>query len=262
MAMVASMDRWVARVARFYFETSYRLLTGSSDGLRFLQLTAPLPGMTAHGYTTVDDLGALIRSLEPRVSDHLMDLGCGVGGIALEVNRRTGARVTGIDIAARAIRIATDGAIAVGARPGVSFVQGSIRHPPRVGATGAYALDSLMFLPVDVDALLGIRDALDGRGRLFSTVLGVGRAPRDRVAAVATVLGMTVIGSEDVTAGLLARSKWRRRVARHLFHHGQCSARGRLAMTLVVTEESLVQRQVRAGRLRRWQTVVDLHSQG
>lgn len=261
MDMVASTDRWVARAAGLYFEISYRLLTGSPEGLRFLRLTAPLSGMTAHGYTTVDDLDALIRVLEPRKSDPLMDLGCGVGGIALEVNRRTGASVTGIDIATRAIKIATDAAIAVGAQPGVSFVVGSIRHPPRVGATGAYALDSLMFVPIDADALLGIRDALDGRGRLFSTVLGIGQAPRDRVATVATALGMTVIESEDVTDGLQARSEWRRGVARHLLRRRQWSIRGGLAMGLVVVEESLVQREVHAGRLRRWRTVVDLRIQ-
>lgn len=261
MDMVASTDRWVSRVAQLYFEMSYRLLTGSPEGLRFLRLAAPLSGMTAHGYATAGDLEALIRALEPGVSRPLMDLGCGVGGVALEVNRRTGASVTGIDIAARAIKLASDGAVVAGAQSHVSFVQGSIRRPPRVGATGAYALDSLMFVPVDADALLGIRDALDGHGRLFATILGVGRAPSDPVAATATALGMAVATSEDVTDGLLARSVWRRRVARHLLRRRQRSIRGGLAMCLVVVEESLVQREVHAGRLRRWRTVVDLRIQ-
>ncbi|MDQ6683193.1 MAG: class I SAM-dependent methyltransferase [Chloroflexota bacterium] len=259
--MAVSTERWGTRVARLYFETSYRLLTGSPEGRRFLRLTAPLPGMTAHGYATGDDLDALIRAMEPEESGPLMDLGCGVGGIALEVNRRTGANVTGIDIAARAIETANDRATAIGAQSRVSFVQGTIRRPPRVGSTGAYALDSLMFVPIDADALLGIRDSLDGRGRLFSTVLGIGLAPRDPVAAVATALGMAVATSEDVTDGLLARSVWRRRVARHLLRRGRRSLRGGLAMALVFMEESLVQREVRAGRLRRWRTVVDLRTQ-
>ena len=258
---MASTDRWVTRVVRLYFESSYRLLTGSPEGLRFLKLTAPLPGMTAHGYATAEDLDALVCALEPSASDRLLDLGCGVGGIAIEVNRRTGVTVTGIDIAARAIETAMSRASAIAVDGRLTFVQGSIRRPPRVGAAGAYALDSLMFVPVDADALLCIRDALTGPGRLFSTALAVGSTPRDTVAAVAASLRMTVIASEDVTGGLLERSAWRRRVARHLFYRGRRSARGRLAMTLVVMEESLVQQQVRAGRLRRWRTVVDLRSQ-
>ena len=48
-----------------------------------------------HGYTTADDLEAAVRSLHPGASGRLLDLGCGLGGIALEVNRRTGAFVTG-----------------------------------------------------------------------------------------------------------------------------------------------------------------------
>jgi hypothetical protein len=115
-----------------------------------------------------------------------------------------------------------------------------------------------MFLPVDPDVLLGIRDALEGRARLFSSGLGVGPAPRDPVATFAMDLGMAVVSSDDVTDGLLARSEWRRRVARHVLRRHSWSVRGRLAMVLIVMEESLVQRQMRAGRLWRWRTVVDL----
>lgn len=241
-----------------YFETSYRLLTGSPKGRRFLDLAAPIPGVAVHGYTTADDLGALVRSLDPGESGRLLDLGCGVGGIALEVNRRTGTTVTGVDLSARAIQTATAQVAAVDPRPNVSFVRGSIRRPPRVGATGAYALDSLIFVPLDRDVLRGICDALDGRGRLFATVLAFGSSPPDPVAGFATDLDMAVIGSDDVTDGLVRRSEHRRRVARYLLRRGPRSVRGQLAMALIVVEESLVQRFVRAGRLRRWRTVVDL----
>ncbi len=255
---MAYVDRLVSEGVRHYFEASYRLLTGSPEGRRFMLLAAPIPGLAVHGYTTADDLDALVRFLDPGESGRLLDLGSGVGGIALEVNRRTGATVIGVDLSARAIQTATARAVAVGAQRRVLFVRGSIRRPPRVGATGAYALDSLMFVPLDPDVLRGICDALDGRGRLFATVLAFGSSPRDPVAAFATDLGMVVAASEDVTDGLLARSEWRQRVARHLLRRGRRSIRGRMAMGLVVVEESLVQRQVRAGRLRRWRTVVDL----
>ncbi len=166
---MAYLDRVVSGGSRHYFEASYRLLTGSAEGRRFLHLAAPIPGVAVHGYTTADDLDALVRSLDPGESGRLLDLGCGVGGIALEVNRRTGATVTGVDLSARAIETATAQAVAVGAQPRVSFVRGFIRRPPRVGATGAYAPDSLMFVPLDAAVLLGIREALDGRGRPLRT---------------------------------------------------------------------------------------------
>ncbi|MEX2184089.1 MAG: class I SAM-dependent methyltransferase [Chloroflexota bacterium] len=256
--MTASIGRLGVRLTTAYFESSYALLDGSPEGRRFLRLAAPIPGVAVHGYTTADDLGALVRFLDPVESGRLLDLGSGVGGIALEVHRRTGAAVTGVDLSARAIRTATALAAAAGAQERVSFIRGSIRRPPRVGATGAYALDSLMFVPLDPDVLRGIRDALEGRGRLFATVLAVGSSPPDPVRAVAAALGFAAIGSEDVTDGLVQHSERRRRVARHLLRRGPRTLLGQLAMALIIVEESFVQRFVRAGRLRRWRTVVDL----
>jgi len=255
---MAYVDRWVSVGIRHYFEASYGLLTGSPEGRRFLHLAAPVPGVVAHGYTTADDLDAVVRSLDAGASGRLLDLGCGLGGIALEVNRRTGAFVTGVDLSARAIATATARTVAVGAQARVAFSRGSIVRPPRVGAIDAYALDSLMFVPVDANVLLGIRGALDGRGRLFATVLAFGSSPRDPVKAVAAELGIAAIGSDDVTDGLVRRSEHRRRVACHLLRRGPRTVRGQLAMALIVVEESVVQRLVRAGRLRRWRTVVDL----
>lgn len=158
------LDRLVSAVIRGYFEASYGLLTGSPEGCRFLFLAAPLPGVVVHGYTTGDDLSTLVRVLRPGTSSRLLDLGCGVGGVALEVNRRTGAFVTGVDLSARAIATATARSVAIGAQTRVVFRRGSIARPPRIRATAAYALDSLMFVSLDATVLLGIRDALDGRG--------------------------------------------------------------------------------------------------
>lgn len=257
---MAYLDRLVSAAIRGYFEASYGLLTGSPEGRRFLQLAAPLPGVVVHGYTTADDLSTLVRVLHPGASSRLLDLGCGVGAIALEVSRRTGAFVTGVDLSARAIATAAARSVAIGAQARVVFSRASIARPPRIRATAAYALDSLMFVPVDANVLLAIRDSLDGRGRLFATVLALGSPPRDPVQAAATQLGMATIESNDVTDAFLQRSRHRRRVAAHLLRRTPRTVRGQLAMALVVVEESVVQRLVRAGRLRRWRTVVDLDS--
>lgn len=249
--------RWfTGNAVRLYFELSYRLLMDSPEGRRFLRLVGPTPGSQVHGYTTASDLDALILHLGPGIKDRLLDLGSGAGGIALEVNRRTGAQVTGIDLSARAVVVATARAEASGLHPGVAFVRGSIRRPPLVGATGAFALDSLMFVPLDADVLRGIDAALDGQGRLFATALAVGSSASDPIRVAADELGLTTIVSEDVTDDLRRTSRHRRRVAAYLARRGPRTIRGQVAMTVITAEELVVGSLAHAGRLRRWRTVV------
>jgi SAM-dependent methyltransferase len=246
------------RISSAYFETSYRLLTDSPEGRRFLKDAAPIHGAITHGYATSGDLDALVDAIRDGSSRHLVDLGCGMGGMTIAVHRRTGIPVTGIDLSATAIATATERASAAGVAAKVAFLQRSFRHPPRVGADAACAFDSLMFAPVSPTLLIAIRDALDGRARLFATTLVVGRSPLDPTVTAATTIGSRVLSSEDVTAEFVERSRHRRHLARRRFRHGPRTARGQLAMLLVVMEESLVGWLERRGRLRRWRTVVDL----
>jgi SAM-dependent methyltransferase len=256
MVMRMRATGWLARSAvRIYFELSFRLLD-SPEGRQFSRLAGPSPGIHVHGYTTRSDLDALVTHLEPGAGDLLLDLGSGMGGIALELSRRTGAQVTGVDVSAKAVAVATTRAHTAGLYPAVSFVRGSIRRPPLIGATEAFALDSLMFVPVDPDALRGIGDALHGSGRLFASVLAVGSAAGDPVRAVADELGEATLLSEDVTDDLVRTSRHRRRVAAYLTRHGRRTVRGQLAMTVITAEELAVESMARAGRLHRWRTVV------
>lgn len=116
-----------------------------------------------------------------------------------------------------------------------------------------------MFARVDGDLLLAIGNVLKGPGRLFATSLAYGPSPRDPIVVAAAAIGLSAVTSDDVTVGLVARSRDRRRIARHLLRSRPHSLRGLMAMTMVIVEESLVQHQVRAGRLRRWRTVVELN---
>lgn len=97
------VQRALRVVTRVYFEASYRLLTGSVAGRRFLRLAAPSPGLEVHGYLTPADLEALLAALQPSAGEQLLDLGCGLGDVAREVHRRSGAEVVGVDLSARAI---------------------------------------------------------------------------------------------------------------------------------------------------------------
>ena len=124
----------VARITARYFELSYALLATSPEGRALLLQTASIPNVAAHGYATSDDLDVLIRVLEPTARRHLLDLGCGLGGMAIAVHQQTGVRVTGIDISARAVAVASAraieaGIVRAGAAGPVAFVRGSIVDP-------------------------------------------------------------------------------------------------------------------------------------
>ncbi|MBA3235417.1 MAG: class I SAM-dependent methyltransferase [Chloroflexi bacterium] len=256
--MTTIADRLFTAAMARYFDMSYRLLTRSDAGARFLELSALAPGVLIHGYATPDDLDALVRFLAVDEAGSWLDLGCGVGGVTLELHRRTGRRIVGIDLSEEALRSARHLAPAVGASGQVSFVRASIGRPPRFGASAAYALDSLMFVPLSTDVLRGIRDALAGPGRLVTTFVAFGREARDPVVAAADAVGVRIVASEDVTPDFIRQGERRLRIARHVLRRGPWSASGLAAMALVLLEESVVSWLARAGRMRRWRTVVDL----
>ncbi len=258
--MTTIADRLFTAAMARYFALSYRLLTGSGEGARFLELSAVAPGVPIHGYATPDDLDALVRFLDVDAAGSWLDLGCGVGGATLELQRRTGRRLVGIDLSAAALRSASRSAAAAGASEQVTFVRASIGDPPRVGATAAFALDSLMFVPLSTDVLRGIRAALAGQGRLVTTFVAYGRVARDPVAMAAGALGLRIVASEDVTSAFLRQGERRLRIARHVLRREPWSASGLAAMALVLLEESVVSWLARSGRMRRWRTVVDLRA--
>lgn len=168
------------RVARLYFDISYRLLAGSVAGRRLLALPAA-GGGPVHGYCTSEDLDVLLADLAPVSGDQLLDLGSGLGGIAIELHRRAGAAILGVDISPQAVSGATARARQGGVARSVRFLAGDLARPPRVGAARAYAIDSLMFVPDLTGALRGIGDALGPSGRLFATLLVVGAGAEARL---------------------------------------------------------------------------------
>ena len=91
-----------------------------------------------------------------------------------------------------ALRSARRWRAAAGTAGQVSFVRAPIGPPPRVGATAAYALDSLMFVPLSPDVLRGVRDAIGWRRAGWSRrSLAYGRHARStRSAPSRSALGM------------------------------------------------------------------------
>ncbi len=251
-AVIHSVTR---RVARLYFDISYRLLAGSVAGRRLLALPAAGGGLV-HGYCTSEDRDVLLAALDPAPGNRLLDLGSGLGGIAIELHRRSGAEILGVDISPQAVSCATARARDAGVDGSVRFLAGDLARPPRTGAADAYAIDSLMFVPDLTRALRGIGDALGPGGRLFATLLVVGPAAEARLRQAIRAAGAEVERMEDVTPALAERSRARSGAAAVLRSDGTASLRGRLAMRLVGVEEGLVRDRIASGQVSRCRLVV------
>ena len=251
-----------AALARVYFEVSYELLVGSVAGRRFLALTAA-GGAPAHGYLTSDDLEALLTDLDPAPGDRVLDLGCGIGGLALEVHRRSGAKVIGIDASHRAIAEATIRAQRAGLDASVRFIAGDLSRPPRAsGSASAYAIDSLMFVPDLAQAIRDLDQVLGPDGRLFATLLVVGSEGGEQLRRSLRAADARVERLDDVTTALGQSSRRRADIARVLLGEGSATLRGRLAMRLILGEEALVQHFAAQGQVSRWRFCIRHGSPG
>ena len=242
-------------VARAYFDVSYALLTGSAAGCRLLALPA-VGGGPVHGYFTNEDRDVLLTALRPAPEDLLLDLGSGAGGIAIDLHRRSGAAVRGVDTSPRAVSAATAGALRAGAEASVRFSVGDLARPPRVGARCAYAVDSLMFVPDLEPALRGIGDVLGSGGRHFATLLVFGAGAESRLLQAIRAAGADLERLDDVTPALAERSRARAGAAIAQRRGRTTSLRGRLAILLVIAEERLLLRLIAGGRVGRWRIVV------
>ncbi len=247
------VDASIAWIVARYFDASYRLLA-APEGREFLRAAAVADAPAVHGYSTSDDLEALLDAMSPSRDDLLVDLGCGFGEVAIAIHRRTGCRVVGVDAAPDAIAEARRRAVEAGAAAAVRFHVGDLASPP-VRGSGAYALDSLMFVLRPPAAIASVSRSLVPPGRVFVTFVdhrGLGRAAFARFVASG---GVRVERLEDVSRQFAERSRHRAATARRLLR-GRPSGTGRLGLRLVLAEEAIVGWLLRRGRLRRWRFTV------
>lgn len=247
-------ERTAGRLVRAYFEAGYRVLA-SPAGREFLRRAAAPGAPPVHGYTTPGDIEALVEALRPTEMDLLVDLGCGVGEVALAVHQKTGCRVIGVDGAPRAVAEARRRARLVGTAGAVRFRVGDLASPPS-GGSGAYAMDSVMFVPRPPAVLAAAARLLEPPGRIFATFVDHRGADRD--AFTRFIEGGGIEGGgirierlDDVTPAFREASRRRAASARRMIL-AEPTSPGRLGLLLVVAEEALVTRLLERGRLRRW----------
>lgn len=117
-----------------YFELSYRLLE-SPTGRALLEAAAERGAPPVHGYTDLADLTLLIEAIEPGSDSTILDLGSGLGDVAIWLHQTTDARVIGLERSRRAVAAA--------------------RRRARAGAVSGW----VQFLVADVMDILDVRRA-------------------------------------------------------------------------------------------------------
>jgi ubiquinone/menaquinone biosynthesis C-methylase UbiE len=143
----------------------------------------------------------------------IADLGCGRGGPGLWVAMATGARLIGVDIAAKAVEAARERARAMGLEGRAQFKQGTFDETALAAgsAEALMSVDALLFAPDKRAALAEFRRLLPKGGRLVFTSWDyhsqpVGRPPQvDDHRPLLDAVGFDVLAYDET-------EEWRERV--------------------------------------------------
>jgi SAM-dependent methyltransferase len=191
-----------------------------------------------NSWLTVDELDRFLSRLDLRPSTHLLDVGCGSGGPALHLARRTGCQVVGVELSEEAVAEATRLAHEAGPETRSSFLQAdasdplpfeddtfdalicidAINHlPDRAGVLGDWARvlrSGARLLFTDPVVITGI---LDSEELAIRTSIGYFLfVPPGENEGLLAVAGLTVVDVEDTTDHLaeIARRRHDARAAR------------------------------------------------
>lgn len=128
-------------------------------------------GVEPHSLVSRTELARFSADVMVDRTGHLVDVGCARGGPGLWVAAHTGARLTGVDIAASALAAAEQRAWSLGLAARAEFMLGSFESVPlNSGSVDAVmSVDALLFAPDKQAALEELGRVLRHGGRLVFT---------------------------------------------------------------------------------------------
>jgi SAM-dependent methyltransferase len=204
-----------------YFDGWYSRLAGSAAHRDFPVDTLGLPPeVESTSLLPWDGIADVVAALALRPDHVLLDLGCGRGGYGLEIARRTGARLLGVDFSAVAIERARENAVGADAE----FTVGDLTDTGLQDGTvdAIMSVDAMQFADPYPAGIAECRRVLLPGGRLVLTGwqavdLADEQVPvrlRNDIAAVLTAGGFTEVRVLDMPMWRAAeRVHWERAAA-------------------------------------------------
>jgi len=128
-------------------------------------------GVEPYSLVSQSELARFCADVGIDETGHVVDIGCGRGGPGLWVAAHTGARLTGVDIAASALRASEQRARSLGLAARASYLLGSFDALPLEGgsADAIMSVDALLFAPDKRAAITEMARILRRDGRLVFT---------------------------------------------------------------------------------------------
>jgi len=195
-------DNWYANMAS----------SGISDEIQRRHLGLPAD-LLSTSLLTWDGIAEVTEALQLDDAGTLLDLACGRGGYGLEVARRTGARLIGVDFSAEALRQARHQAALIGRR--AEFRLGDLTATG-LGAgsvTGVLCVDAVQFADPFEASFAEMRRVLAPGGRAVVTGWEALDPADERISARLrqAIFAPALVGAGFTGVEVLERSVWRDR---------------------------------------------------
>jgi SAM-dependent methyltransferase len=194
-----------------YFDNWYANLTGSPvNAIEQRHLGLP-PDLLSTSLLTWDGIAEVTAALRLSPGGTLVDLACGRGGYGLEIAARTGARLTGIDFSAEAVRQAREHARRRGAAADFRVGDLAATGLEAGSADAVLCVDAIQVAPQPGAAYDEIHRVLTAGGRAVLTcwepVQRDDQRVSERLRRVDLAAGLAVAGFGDIE--VRERPDWR-----------------------------------------------------